>query len=450
MRRPALPRLALPLPLLAAVVAVIFSCKGAPDEGPWCGDAQVTPPPVAGVVTWHRDVAPTVAQKCGRCHETGGIAPHSFASYDEAASLAPLLRKVVAERSMPPFLAASCCSEYAHGYSLTEAELATLLAWTDGEKLEGDPGSAPPPKPALGGLSRVDLVAEMPEAYTPAPDAGSTDDLRCFVLDVPFERAVYVTGLEPLVGNRELVHHLVVGLVGPEQASAVAALDAKDPRPGFDCRGGFGDLDDVRVLGGSLLGGDFRRDLGVRVEPGSKLVLNLHYSTVKTSGVILPSSSPGSDRTALAMRTSDTAREAKVMAIFNPLWIAGSAFEVDAGDPDAAFFYRFVPELFTQGKPIALENVTPHMHDLGRRIGLKVRRADGTRSCLLDIPRWEFGWEQPYWFAEPKRIEPDDELYLECRYDNSAANQLGGGAPREFVWGRDMCAAFLLYTELEP
>lgn len=80
-----------------------------------------------------------------------------------------------------------------------------------------------------------------------------------------------------------------------------------------------------------------------------------------------------------------------------------------------------------------------------RRIG-----SDGTRECLLEIPDWHFGWEQPFWFAEEHLLAADDELYLECHFDNSAANQNNGETPRDIAWGgnnQDMCAAFLSFTQ---
>jgi hypothetical protein len=238
------------------------------------------------------------------------------------------------------------------------------------------------------------------------------------------------------------VHHLIVGLVGPDEANAAVARDAKDPRPGFDCGGGLGDIENVRALGGSLLGSDFPRGIGTLVEPGSKIILNIHYSTAKTNGP---------DQTEVDLRIDATARDAKGIGIANPLWIAGDAFEVPAGEKDAVFFYKLVPELFTRRKPVMLEGVTAHMHYFASKITVRALHADGTRTCLLEIPRWEFGWEQPYWLAEPKRLEANDEVYVECHFDNSAANQPNGGEPRDFSWGgnnQDMCAAFISFTEI--
>lgn len=432
----------LALSLLGASSLLGFSCKGDPDEGAWCSAAMKPVTPTATPATWHKDVAPIFAQKCARCHDAGGIAPLSFTSFADVKSEKGLIRRVVEERTMPPFLASPCCSSYANDYSLTDEEIGVILGWVDQGGPEGDVAEAPPPRPTIGGLSRVDVTVGMAEEYTPKPPQGSTDDLRCFVMDWPLDHAAYVTGIDPHPGNRGIVHHLVVGVVGPDDASGAMALDAKDPLPGFDCSGGLGDIENVRALGGSLLGSDFPRGIGSRVEPGSKILLNIHYSTAKTTG---------SDKTTIDLRIGDSAREAKGIAIANPLWIAGDAFEVEAGEKDAVFFYKFLPELFTQRKPVMLEGVTPHMHYFGTKIALKALHADGTRTCLLEIPRWEFGWEQPYWFAEPKRFDPDDELYIECHFDNSAANQPGGGEPRDFSWGgdnQDMCAGFLSFTEI--
>jgi hypothetical protein len=70
---------------------------------------------------------------------------------------------------------------------------------------------------------------------------------------------------------------------------------------------------------------------------------------------------------------------------------------------------------------------------------------DGRRECLLEIPKWHFGWEQPFWFAKPKPFDPGDHLYVECHFDNTSG--------RDIAWGdsnQDMCAAFLNFTGGPP
>src|SRR4051812_10422561 len=69
------------------------------------GDTGDTGP--AAAITWHQDIAPIVAQKCGGCHLAGGIAPFSLETYESSFPFAAALLDAVERRSMPPFLADS-------------------------------------------------------------------------------------------------------------------------------------------------------------------------------------------------------------------------------------------------------------------------------------------------------------------------------------------------------
>ena len=432
------------LAALTALATLPFAaCKGQPDDTPWCSADQAPTAPATEPRTFYRDVQPILQEKCNRCHEPGGVGPFPLTTYEDAYAQRELVRASVVNRTMPPFLAASCCTPYFQDFSLTDAEIAIVAGWVDQGAPGGDPAEAPPERPPIGGLSRVDVTVGMREAYTPSPREGTTDDTRCFVADWPYEEAKYVTGLSPVPGARDVVHHLIVAAVGPSSVAEVEARDGADGRPGFDCSGGFGDLDwrDVRPLGGSLLGGDFPRGIGARVEPGSKILINIHYSTARARST---------DQTQVEMRIDDEATEAKTIPLANPAWMMGDAMGIEAGDPDAVFFFKLEPDLYTRDEPVAIQSVTPHMHYFGSKMVVRAKHADGSTSCLMEIPRWDFGWEQPFWLASPTRLEADDELYIECHFDNSAANQPDGKPPRDIAWGgnnQDMCAAFVAFTE---
>lgn len=430
---------------IVGLALCLGACKGEADDTPWCSDAPTPPASMSGGLTYYKDVKPILDQKCVRCHSDGGHAPFALSGYQITYEMRALIKNAVSNKTMPPFLAASCCTAYYQDFSLTPEETAVLVSWVDQDAPLGDPAAEPPQRPVIGGLSRVDLTLEMPYSYTPSPPPGSTDDVRCFVVDWPISDTKYVTGLNPVPGARSVVHHLIVGAVTGKAAEEVTARDGKDGRPGFDCKGGFGDIDitEVNVLGGSLLGGDFPRGLGKKVEAGAKILFNIHYSTAKTVEA---------DRTQIEFRLDKTAREGKGIAIANPMWLVDDAMLIPAGEKDAVFFYRMQPDLYTRNKAVMLESVTPHMHYYGSKMVVRALHKDGSKSCLMEIPRWNFGWEQPFWLAEPKRLEADDELYIECHFDNSAENQPPGQAPRDIAWGgnnQDMCAAFLAFTDVE-
>src|SRR5690606_23874372 len=106
--------------------------------------------------------------------------------------------------------------------------------------------------------------------------------------------------------------------------------------------------------------------------------------------------------------------------VANPAWLVGGGMEVEAGDPDAAFYYAMEPDLFTRDRPVLVQNVVPHMHEFATSLRVLAKHDDGSTTCLLEIPHWHFGWEQPFWLAEPVLLGDDDELYVECHFDNSA------------------------------
>jgi hypothetical protein len=429
-----------------AVALAAASCKGQPDDTPWCSDTAASAPgPLqSSSATYYQDAQPIIAEKCAWCHRDGGIAPFALETYEQVFERRAAVATAVRHHVMPPWLAARCCTDYFRDYSLTETEIATVLGWLENGASAGDSATAAPVPEPVGGLSRVDVTLQLPEPYTPQPGARSTDDTRCFALDWPLDEVGYVTGLNPLPDKRQLVHHLIVGVLGPDDADQVPRDGGGDADgPGFRCGGGVAEFENIRLIGGSLLGGDFPRGIGARVEPGSKILLNIHYSTDHAA--------PEPDQTAIQFRVDATARESKASIITNLAWAIGDAMLIPAGEKDAVFFYRYRPDLFTRGRAVKLQNVTPHMHYFGSRLVVRKITAEGKRECLLEIPRWDFGWEQPFWFAEEKQLNPGDELYLECHFDNSAENQPHGHAPRDIAWGennQDMCAAFVAFTEI--
>lgn len=425
------------------MILLLLSCKGEPVDAAWCEDA--TPAPSTAPLTWYQDIEPIVTQKCVRCHDGSSHAPFALATPAYVAEQADAVRAAVLDRSMPPWLADECCTTWYDDFGLTDDEIAAIAGWIDAGMPEGDPESPAEPRTPVGELSRVDLTLTMAETYTPQPPAGENDDTRCFVLEWPETETTYITGLTPRPLARDIVHHLVVGKVAETDADALRARDDAEDGPGFDCGDGFGDVPTITPIGGSLLGGDYPRGIGTEVEPGGVLVLQIHYSV--GAGV---TATP--DLTSLDFRLDADATPAGALIVANAGWLVGDGMLIEAGDPDATFYYKYNPRLFTGGKAVDLEGVTPHMHRYASKMRVLALHADGSSDCLLQIDEWEFGWEMPYWFAEPIRLEPEDEIYVECHFDNSAANQPEGQEPRDIAWGdndQDMCVAFVDFTAID-
>ncbi len=404
----------------------------------------------AADLTWHRDIRPMIEARCAPCHSPGNIGPLPLRTYEEVAAVKEAVAAAVLAGRMPPWQPASCCNQFRDDMSLDATEVANLEAWVQRGAPQGDPSEYPGPQPTTGGLSRADVQLRMPEPYTARPEAGHFDDYRCFALDWPLDAPAFVTGLNPLPGARDAVHHIVLAYAEGDDAKWWDEQDAGDGRPGVPCEGGLGDVRFTGILGGSLLGGDFPPGIGTRIEPGAKIIMDVHYSLSAADEIV--------DQTGVQMMVEPEGaalQPTQTLIIANPLWLLSDGMRIEAGAKSQRFRYQYDPRGYTKAKPVLLHGFTPHMHAFGRSMVASIVRKDGKIDCLTDIQDWDFGWEQPLWFAEPIRLDVGDELYISCTFDNSADNQpiIDGRRiePRDIAWGtdqQDMCVGFLSFTQV--
>ena len=138
------------------------------------------------------------------------------------------------------------------------------------------------------------LTLTMPAAYTPsAPTGKGTDDYRCFMLDPKLARDSYLTGTNVLPGNPDVVHHVILFRVPPDQVDEAQRLDNADQDEGWTCFGGSGvagevdQLNDAPWLGAWAPGGSETKTpdgYGVDLPRGSRIIMQVHYNLLADVG----------------------------------------------------------------------------------------------------------------------------------------------------------------------
>lgn len=401
--------------------------------------------------TYHQDIRPIIEGRCANCHKTGGVAPFVLDSYAAAKTMGPAIADSTQKGRMPPWLATgNDVGGYLRDPSLTAEQKDLIKKWVEGGMPEGDakkPGVALPD--LGGGLAKVDLTLKMPEAYAPQV---LPDDYRCFVLRWPMTTPTYVTGVNGVPGNAKIVHHVALYLVDGEAAQYPPMWDAEDATPGYQCFGGpFGSRPQqfpVKLLTAWLpgyQGQTFPRGGGVLIPPGSTVVLQMHYSSLEAA--------PTADQTAMEFSLSPTVTKQLAYQPFLKFdWVAGQ-MEIPPNKNEVIHEHRADPRpnFGLLGSPLnttngfTLEAVMFHMHTLGTRGELWLHKADKSKKKILEIPRWDFHWQQEYQLAEPVRFEPGDELRVKCVFDNSKA------VSKLTNWGEnsdeEMCVANILSSE---
>jgi len=90
-------------------------------------------------------------------------------------------------------------------------------------------------------------------------------------------------------------------------------------------------------------------------------------------------------------------------------------------------------ESYTEQLPESLDNMdmrmwgfVPHMHLTGTQIKLDRTRTDGTRDCMIHVPRWDYNWQQFYVydgdFEDLPRLKGNESLKVTCTLDNTDDN----------------------------
>lgn len=399
------------LPLLALVAA----CDG--------GGAEPAPP------TWHDDVAPLVEKHCLRCHTEGRIAPFGLRTHADAQPWAAAMAHATGTGQMPPFPVShgEGCGDFHGAARLTDDEKAVFAAWAAADAPEGA-ATAPLEASPVEHLDPFDRLLDIDFDYAPTD---RPDDYRCFIVDPKLDADRFLTAYEVVPGNPELVHHVILYTLDSALAEEQAAeLDALDETPGYTCFGSSV-VPESRPIAAWAPGTPptlLPEGTGVRLLAGRKLVMQVHYYTAEAQGT---------DRTTMRLRLAEaTPSEAFVYLVADP------TMTLPAGEPDALFTRDY--DLSNFGLPLGVfvRGVFPHMHLRGRSLRMEILREQGD-ECLVDVPAWDFHWQQLFWQQRPVYVFPTDTLRITCTYDTRADTE-------PVTWGDgtddEMCLVGLFVT----
>src|SRR5471030_635737 len=137
-------------------------------------------PAEAQTVTFSKDVAPLLIDRCGMCHHPGGSAPFSLLTYADVKRRATEIATVTARRFMPPWKADPADGPFVGQHPLTGGEIAMLQRWSENGAPEGDSRqSSVISRQSVASrqswadgwqLGTPDLVITLPQAYTLPPE----------------------------------------------------------------------------------------------------------------------------------------------------------------------------------------------------------------------------------------------------------------------------------------
>lgn len=397
--------------LTAVVTGQPVAVATAPAVGCFVADLQP--------ITFARDVAPVIFDKCTGCHRPDGPAPFSLQTYADVRQRASLIAAVTEKRFMPPYNAGTDAGGFVGQKQLAASEIGLIRRWVDEGAIEGTPADLPslPDFPRGWQLGTPDFVVTTNEPYV--LDAASSDVFRIFVMRLPVTTTKYVTGIEFHPGNGRVVHHANIRL---DLTSGSRALDARDPAPGYDgllARSAV--YPDGHFLGWTpgQIAPLVSPDLAWRLAPGTDLVVQLHMQPSGAREIVQP-------RIGFYFSDTPPTRTPTILRL------GSQGIDIPPGD------HRYViRDAYVLPVDVELHAVQPHAHYRLREARGTATLPDGSVRSLIQIANWDFRWQHVYRYAQPIALPRGSRVAMEYTYDNSANNPRNPQVPPQQVfWGQ--------------
>lgn len=421
--------------------------------------------------TYYEHIKPLLELHCTGCHTEGQIAGDiPLTSSEDVEKGSSDIAFNGSTGDMPPWMPSPLSLPMQHNRSLSDIEIATLVTWDENGAPLGNPEDYTPPEASAYQLKeiRADLTLQLEEPYI--PDESATDDYRCFAFPLDIDSSRYVTGYEFILDETEMAHHGIVYLVSKSAQPAIERRNVEDDRIGWSCYGGIGLSVPNEMIGTWAPGAlptAYPDGTGFRVDPADIVIIQMHYNlaiTRQPDQIMINLQLADEELSVDALRTYQLTAPVEIPC---PTDVEGSQCNrISALDRVARLYgqeFHYFPDSLLQDcdqtladyadntgenataycdypvpAPITAYSAFAHMHELGWNFQLELNPDSDTPVMMLDIPNWDFQWQDTYQFVEPVQLQRGDVVRMTCQWDNTLSEN-----PRYVVWGEgtddEMC-----------
>jgi len=376
-------------------------------------------------VTFTKDVAPILQEKCQQCHQPNSIAPMSLITYEDVRPWAKSMKQRVITRQMPPWHIDPSVGvqEFKNDMSLTDAQIDTIVQWVDAGAPQGDPRDMPRPRPLVtdnewqavrDGYGPPDLVIRSPEYTMPAQHQ---DVWYRPMSDIPLTEPRWAKMVEIRPTNlkgRRILHHSIAYLVLNNDPQAVNTGTANgfnasgsDPLP-VDLVNRRPQLMEWAIGKGYDL---FREDTGKLILPGEKISWDQHVHAVGEE------ITTGSEIGIWFYPKGQEPKKRSYLIAFTAL----RKFEYLDIPPNSLA----TSDGFTVLKENTLiTNFQPHFHLRGKAMQVEAILPDGTNQIISYVGKFNFNWMTNYIYKDDAApvFPKGTVIHVSAWYDNTRAN----------------------------
>jgi len=371
-------------------------------------------------VTFAKDVAPILQEKCQACHHEGTVAPMSLVTYQDVRPWAKSIKAKVAAREMPPWFIDKNVGiqHFSNDESLTDQQIATIVKWVDDGALQGNPADMPPPRKFPDGqswqaeLGTPDFTITLPKDVM--VKAAGPDWWPDITVDphLTEDRYIQVVQIIPTKGY-QVIHHI--------RTNIVRVGDTENNSGATD-----GDLD-IGEEGVWLSeyaigkGADVYNGAGRLIKAGSKINFQFH---IHPNGKL---ETPVN----VVMGLKFFPKGYTPQHIVNTITVPGGTADLRPHEANIRSDGYMVLK-----QPARILSFQPHMHIRGKAECVEAIYPSGKRETLT-CAGFEFNWMRNYVYADDAQplLPAGTVLHCTAWHDNSAENRANPDPDAEITGG---------------
>jgi hypothetical protein len=374
-------------------------------------------------VTFTKDVAPILQEKCQVCHRTGQFAPMSLLTYEETRPWARSIKAKVVAREMPPWFIDKNVGvqHFSNDVSLTDAQIATISKWVDAGAPKGNAADMPAPKEfpdaSVWHIGKPDVIVNLPTDLI--VKAKAPDQWPDILADPRLTQDRYIKGVQimPTKGF-EVIHHIRTSIVEPSDGTLNSGrTDATDGSLQVGEQGVF--LNEYAI---GKKGDVFPEGSGRLIKAGTKINFQLH---VHSNG-----------------KTDTPTNVALGLTFYPPGYVPNHVISSTTVSAPQVDIRPNTDNIRSDGylrmaKAARLLSFQPHMHNRGKAECLEAIYPNG-RTEMLSCARFRFNWHLNYVYDNDSAplLPAGTMLHSIMWHDNTAANPFNPDPDAQITYGQ--------------
>lgn len=378
-------------------------------------------------ISYSKDVAPILKNRCVGCHKEGGIGPWAMTDYKTVKAWAPMMREVIRTKRMPPWHADKSLSHISDRVSLSPEEERNLIYWIEAGARKGEAEADPllnyqPPKDDDWAFGTPDKIFEAGEQSVPA---NGILDYQYVRVKLNNEEDWWISKVHLKPGNSRVVHHAFVFVVPPKEFQE----QAEHPI-------GKGWESGVFATYVPGVQGEISPPKALRFIPkGSTIVFEIHYTPIGVK-------EKDNTKVGFYFAKGESAEQYRSQAVFNR-WLRIPPHE-EHWPAKASYNVK---------QDIRIYEFMPHMHYRGKTMNYFLEKPSGEKELLLAIPRFDFNWQRQYKLKEPLVVRKGSRILVEGAFDNSNKNPYNPDSDKTIGFGTqttdEMFIGYISYSFVE-